>query len=139
MISERPIWVLVHYVGGHDQPCQGGRRRCNHCANGHNVVRWKGYLECRGREPGDYFLAELTEMSCMDCPDIGKAGGSLRGRRIEITRLGDRANGRVHVQLSAESETTLLPQPADLKSVLRRIWYGASGTGAATQTPKKES
>lgn len=69
-------------------------------------------------------IAEITFDSYRQCPELRDENFNLRGKRLNLERMGDAENSRVRAEVLVHRGPEILPEPFDLRVAMERIWFG---------------
>lgn len=125
-----PIAVLIttpnllgchtHFYGGRTVPCE--QPDCDACRRG-VPYRWHAYIGGVDLRWGNQIILELTAGACDNLVAYLAAHGTLRGCRLEATRVAGRRNGRIATRCTPHDlNGRALPAAPDLKAALALIW-----------------
>jgi hypothetical protein len=138
IITERPLWVLTHWVNptgipkdGRTRPHLGTDDTCPLCLSLDQKPRWVGYIGVWLVNPARYVMFQLSLHSAQTCPPLEPdATLDLRGRSIVIKRVGAAANSPVMAQLGTDpTALELLPPELNMRPALLRLWDVRSSDG----------
>lgn len=123
--SENLIGTDTHFYGGHTIPCE--RPDCEACRNGMPFI-YHGYVSAVQVHTRLHFLFEFTAQAADSFKHYYKAHGTLRGCRMEATRMHSRPNGRVILTCSPlDQQAHKLPEPPDVAACMAIIWNLPAG------------
>lgn len=127
-LADRVASVVTHWIGGRTVPCTAQRGRCV-CSDEPLCypVRPKFYLPILLMPKREQVLLQLAPSGARSI--LAQQNGDrigLRGTWVEARRVGTNANSTQAVRLSDDPLPAglVLPEPADVALVLRRIFYG---------------
>jgi hypothetical protein len=127
----------THYAHRRTQPCTGAT--CPLCLDG-NVPRWHGYISIVNPATRHHVVLELTALAATPIHEFATRGNALRGAEITATRLGNRPNSPVEIQISAaDIDHANLPPPVNLVAFLEHLWHEKQPTEKPNQTDPTKS
>lgn len=120
ILSHYFAWTPLHYWRRRSTPCLG--KGCEACEHG-EAPRPKGYAAVTGKNDTKIWLLEVTENCAVPITAQMELRTTLRGCVVALSRLEQRANGKLSIEFGGKSiDGTLIPQAPDVEEVLRRIW-----------------
>jgi hypothetical protein len=114
------IGCATHFYGGRTVPCSG-----DDCAAHADGVpwRWHGYVGAYNPAIDYHFLFEMTAQAAEPIVNWFDQYGTLRGAQFTAVRHGQRANGRVKIQVkSLDLIKYPIPDAPDVPRLLAVIW-----------------
>ncbi len=138
ILSSHLIGTMLHFYRGRSKPCT--KEKCEACEMGQKP-RWKGYLELKPADGRTVQIVEITERVFPELDREEKKHGSIRGLKIELSRLKPRANAPLHLEIKAGRIADCdLQQEHDLRAILERMWEIPQKTlpGIDEETTKRE-
>lgn len=130
MLAGDVIGAYTHWFGGRTVPCFGPE--CRACATGVEI-RWHGYVPLMAIKQRTIQIFELTVAAVGPLDAWFRTHRSLRGALVELQRRGGRANGMVRSLVSdGPLPAEALPDPPDVKAVLRNLWSLREDVGVLT-------
>jgi hypothetical protein len=120
VLSHAIVGAYTHYWKGKTKICE--TPNCEPCNAAHKP-RWYGYLAILSPTTHRQALLELTP-ACLDAIDRYLENHStLRNATLYVQRAKPKINARIICEIRDRPEAAeLLPQPADVKAHLARIW-----------------
>jgi len=120
ILSHRLIGASLHYWKGRTRPCTAPN--CEAC-EGNYIPRWYGYLAILDEKKNKIGMIEVPARASWAIHRSWCEQRTLRGWRIELSRVGTRANAPVCVSLSEHKlEGRIIPECPDLVRALCRMW-----------------
>ncbi|GAH09165.1 unnamed protein product [marine sediment metagenome] len=134
ILSHYFAWTPLHYWRRRSTPCLG--EGCEACEHG-EAPRPKGYAAVAAKNKTKVWLLEVTENCAEAIVAEMELRTTLRGAVVNLSRLDQRANGKLTIEFAGKSiDATLIPAAPDVEEVLRRIW-GFSKQGSMKVSNQK--
>lgn len=126
--SSQLIGVYTHWQPptktwdkGRTVPCLGDEIFCSGC-QARRSKRWKGYLGCFNRRHSKNIIVEVTAEAANACPALIDPTNDLRGKIIELERIGDKHNSPVMARVVSPPGKVYIPAAFNVHAQLARLW-----------------
>ncbi len=120
VISERLVGCRTHFVGNRTIPCE--HPNCDPCNSG-VPWRWKGYMAIIIDATQEIVIFETTARAAAPFTEYHQRYGTTRGCHFRASRLNQRPNGRILVQLKpGDLAKVNLPPAPKVEKLLCHIW-----------------
>ena len=118
--SREIVGTRNHFYGGKTSPCLLGD--CEPCRQG-MPWRWAGYFGIWCPPTNEHAVCEVPAAAGKKIGEYLREHGYLRGVKISLFRAGNRPNGRVLANLSAEDKDKHnMPKALDIETFLCHLW-----------------
>ncbi len=120
VLSDNILGCNTHFVGNRTIPCENPN--CEPCASGISW-RWHGYLLVMLDGTHEKAIFEMTARASTGFQEYFQRHTTLRGCKFKASRLNQRNNGRILIQLKQADLTNItLPDALPLEKLLCHIW-----------------
>lgn len=120
VLSDDIVGCNTHFWGGRTVPCEGPH--CPACADG-SPTRWHGYIAIWLPPDNIRLLFEFTDGPAELLAQYRAANGTLRGCKIEASRIKPVPNARVLLKTSRiDLSKYPLPDAPDICKMLLQMW-----------------
>lgn len=114
------IGCNLHWWKNRSLPCEG--KNCPACA-GKTPWRWKGYIGLWQPEIVTHSILEFPAGCCDPITNFCEHDETIRGAIVKLTRVPQKQNGRVVLQIKRPKEPQMpFPDALDITVNLGRIW-----------------
>jgi len=128
ILSDDAVGCWTHFWQGRTRPCTD--IACVLCADG-NARRWHSWVVTKNASDKQLFIVEVPAAPALALAEWRDEHGTLRGWKIQLERLGGKANGRVRIAMAGpKAESAMLPACPDLPALLLKMWQIKSGPPA---------
>jgi len=120
VLGHRHFGYYTHHIAKRTRP--HATKDCDGCRL-ELPMRWYGFLGVQSTRGSEIGVLEFTP-PCIDAINAYyDLHGTLRGARLQVSRLGGQKNGRVRMSLAKSTvPDSMLPPEPDVVSFLARIW-----------------
>jgi len=120
ILSGDVLGTDVHWDGRNTKPCLGDACVIDHAKK---LPYWRGYLFVWKPRQQEIICTELTAATMAAIDEAYRLYASLRGCKLNLTRLGDIVTGRMKADVfSPVRSKDTLPDCPSLREYLCRVW-----------------